>query len=151
MKVAMPNETESQSVLCYLTDWQERPSEGPKSKTDTLRFRFGISVSPNQWMLTEFRDALALHRTYASNFSDLTPTFKTIAGIRAFDGIKKVQEALEAVAKINPNLKPLPTKDDIELALDFANQVDSFYQTDFAIHDNVRERYFGAGGEEDDE
>lgn len=140
-------------VLCYLTDWQERISEGHRNKGAKIRFRFAIGVTPYQWTIVEFNEGsedLPKNRVNAGSFRDLVGAFKTEVGISAFEGIKKVQEALETRVGLKPNLKPLSTNVDMDLALDFAHQVDAAYSTDFTIHDKVRERYFGEGGEDDE-
>ncbi len=132
-------------VLCYLTDdWQSRIIEGPRNKGETLEFRFGITASNNGWSLTEFRkNSPPLSRKHASRFADLVPTFKTEANINPFDGMRRCQEALETTAKLKANIAVSEGKNPLEKAIDLACEVDAVYQTNYAIHDDVRQRFFG--------
>jgi len=143
----------SSLVLCFLTDdWQTRVTEGPRSKGETVKFRFGVTATNYGWALTEFREnAPPIMRKHACCLSNLTPLFKTEANLDPFEGIRRCQQALEAIAKKNPNLKPLPTDNRIELAMDFASQIDSAYNTNYALDDDVRERFFGSAEDDTEE
>lgn len=141
-------------VLCYLTDdWLSRVSDGPRNKGQTFFYKYGITASSFGWQLTEFRkDTVPVMRVHASRFADLTPSFKKEAGLKAFDCIRRIQQALEAIAKLSPDIKPLPTDVDLDIAIDYAEQVDSFYKTNFTLYDDVKTRYFGSSAvEEEDE
>lgn len=132
-------------VLCYLTDdWQSRVSDGPKSKGQVIRYKYGVTASNFEWQLTEFREGSPpIIRVHASSLAHLAPSFKTEAGLISFESIRRCQQALESIAKIQPNLKPIPGGLDIDTAIDYAEQVDAAYKTNYALHDNVRKRFFG--------
>lgn len=149
MSVESPKANETAKVLCYLTDdWKSRKSEGPRSKGETLSYRFGVSVTPNSWALTEFREGLAINQVYATSFADLCPSFKTIAKVDPVDGMRRVVASLQSITGKNFS-GDLSKADDIEKLVEASKQVDAFFEVDYAIHDNVRERVFGDIEEEE--
>jgi hypothetical protein len=153
MKESTTKQSDSKSVLCYLTDdWQTRISDGPKNSGQVIRYKYGITATNYCWALTEFRDgSIPAVRVNASNFAHLAPSFKTEAGLSAFDSMRRCQQALEAIAKIMPNLKPIPGGLDVDTAIDYAVQVDTAYETNFALHNNVKKRYFGESEDDTEE
>lgn len=153
MKADKAKHSGTSLVLCYLTDdYQSRVSDGPKNKGQVIRYKFGVTASDYEWQLTEFREGSTPSiRVHAANFTHLCPFFKTEAGLSAFDSMLRCQQSLESIAKINPNFKPLNGFFDIDLAIDYAEQVDLVYQTNFTLHDNVRKRFFGEAEDETEE
>lgn len=142
-----------EQILCYLTDdWQTRISNAPKNKGKEVKYRFAVTASKFFWGLTEYRnDSLSYIRVYGSNLTHLTPFFKTEAGLDAFESIRRCQQALEAIANIQPNLKPIPGGLEVDTAIDFAMQVDSAYRTNYALHDDIVKRFFGSTEETEEE
>ena len=145
MKAGQTKNSGTNLVLCFLTDdYQSRVSDGPKNQGQVIRYKYGVTASNFEWELTEFREGcLPSIRVHACCFAHLAPSFKTEAGLSAFDSMRRCSEALEAIAKIMPNLKPIPGGLDVDTAIDYADQVDSAYQTNYALHDNVKKRFFG--------
>ncbi len=146
MKAGQIKQSGTNLVLCYLTDdWQSRTSDGPKNKGQVIRFKYGVTASNYEWELTEFREGAAIPfvRIHASSFAHLAPSFESEAGLNAFESMRRCQQALEAIAKITPNLRAIPGGIDVYSAIDFAEQVDAAYKTNFALHDNVKKRFFG--------
>jgi len=152
MKVGQTKQSGTNLVLCYLTDdWQSRVSDGPKSKGQVIRFKFGITASNFEWELTEFREGSPpTVRVHAACFSQLAPSFKTEAGLKAYDSMLRCQQALESIAKINPNFNKVPNGNDIDMAIDYASQVDTIYKVNFTLHDDVKQRYFGSSEDEEE-
>lgn len=141
----------SEKVLCFLTDWQTRISDGIKSNGDSIEFRFAVVVNKHCWSINEFRrDGTNYARAYASNFADLAPQFRVEANINACDGVRICKESLHN-NNINFDFKPLSNGSEIENAINMASELDAAYLTDFAIHDDVRGRYFGDSSVADEE
>jgi FMN phosphatase YigB (HAD superfamily) len=150
MKVDLPKQAENEKVLCHLSDdWKTRKSEGPRSKGETLSYRYGVSATPNSWALTEYRENLAFNQVYATSFADLAPSFRTIANVDPVEGMKRVIASLERITGKKIVLSNSGANE-IEKALEMGRQVDAFFEVDYAIHDRVRERIFGDGGTEDE-
>lgn len=150
MTIELPKQDDAEKVLCYLTDeLRERKAEGPRSKGETLRYRFGIAATPNSWSLTEFRGELSFNRVYATSLADLAPSFKTIADNDPIEGMKRVVAAFERITGKKLSLSNSGAND-IEKAIEMGRQVDSFFEVDYAVHDKVRERMFGDSGTEDE-
>lgn len=145
MKAASSKTSGTGLVLCYLTDdWLSRPVDGPRSKGETLEYRYGITATGFEWNLTEFRRGTPpLIRIHATRFEDLVPSFKTEANVDPVEGMKRCVEALEKIAQKKAVLTVPEKGNKIEKAIAFAALVDAAYETNYAIHDNVRERFFG--------
>lgn len=149
MKASAAKTSGTSLVLCFLTDnWQSRVIDGPRNKGQTLEYKFGITATNHEWNLCEFRkDSPPIVRVHASRFADLVPSFKTEGGTNPLEGMQRCLTALEAIAKLKPAF--IPAKgNDLEQAMILAAQVDSTYQTNYAIHDNVRERFFGEASDD---
>jgi hypothetical protein len=150
MKVDSPKQTDSEKVLCFLSDdLKTRKAESPRSKGETLSYRHGVATTPNSWTLTEYRGKLAFNQVYATSFADLAPSFKTVADIDPVEGMKRVVASLERITGkklvLNGN-----GSNSIEQAIEMGKQVDAFFEADYAIHDKVRERLFGESATEDE-
>jgi hypothetical protein len=121
-----------------------RSVDGPRSKGDTIEYRYGITATGFEWNLTEFRKGTSpIILVHASRFEDLAPAFKTDANTDPIEGMKRCAAALEQIAKKNIVLVVPDKGNKIEQAIAFAASVDAAYETNYAIHDKVRERFFG--------
>jgi hypothetical protein len=150
MKAMSPKPMTAEKILCYLSDdWKTRIAESPRSKGETLTFRYGIAATPNSWTLTEYRGDLAFNQVYATSFADLAPSFKTIADANPIDGMKRVISSLERITGKKIVLNNI-VAGEIETAIDMGRQVDSTFEVDYAIHDKVRERIFGESETEEE-
>ena len=152
MKAPAAKTSGTSLVLCFLTeDYQSRVIDGPRNKGETLHYKYGITATNFEWNLTEFRkDSPPIIRIHASRFEDLVPSFKTEAGCDPIESMKRCLAALEATAKLKVAIV-VPKGKSVEEAISFAREIDSAYQTNYAIHDDVRERYFGAAEDDSDE
>lgn len=150
MKVDSPKQTDTEKVLCHLSDdWKTRKAESPRSKGETLSYRHGVAATPNSWTLTEYRGDLAFNQIYATSFADLAPSFRTIADVDPVEGMKRVIASLERITGKKIALSNSGANE-IEKAIEMGRQVDALFEVDYAIHDKVRERIFGDGGAEDE-
>lgn len=148
---AASNAEQTSKVLCFLSDdWKNRPSESKRSKDETLTYRFGISVLPYSWAISEFRGTAVFHQSFATSFADLAPLIRTVGEEDPLAGMQRVKESLEKATGKQIVITP-QGNNDIEKAIDFGRRIDEFFLVDFSIHDEVRERIFGYTAQEDEE
>lgn len=136
-------ELDNDNVICYFHDWQHRATDAPRSQTETVQYRYGLTSCTNSWALTEFRaNGTHIHHKYASSLRDLCPYFLSLAHLDIIDTLRLIEKSLSAVTKIDSNIqiKTLPRR--INVAIDLADQIDHCFQINYAIHDDIRERIF---------
>jgi hypothetical protein len=137
-------EMENDSVLCYLSDWQERLSESPRSKGESYGYRFAIAALTYSWAIVEFRkNGTHTYHKYATSLKDLCPYFRINAGLDIVESLSKINNSLSKAMQKNFAPKIKSSNNKIDVALDYAEQIDTMYQINYAIHDKIRERVFG--------
>jgi hypothetical protein len=137
-----------------VSPWAERPSEGPRSKGQMIKFRWVIVAQTACWALAlEHADAQPIGKKFAANFHDLICNCKTEADLDPEECLKAIRISLEKMTgkKFKANGSDLPAGAAGWMAA--ARQLDDFFQTNYALesHEPVRSRLFGVSEDEDGE
>lgn len=146
------NVTQVDNLLCYLhADWQASPVHAGRGRViEEYKYKFGVVALTNCWALCEFRStgAMIYHR-YASNMSDLCMFFRINARMLTIDAVQIVKTALDDILGVR-NIPLLASEATTLVALDLAAKIDTAYQIDYALHDNIRERIFNTSEQGDE-
>jgi hypothetical protein len=129
-------------VLFWLTDNLTRKSEGPRGNGELYQVRFAVTALTHSWAITEIRSTgTTTHHAFATSLADLCLIFKSIADVDICRGVELSRDELSKRTK-----RPAPQFDvankTVADCISYLQQLDSEYLTDYALHDDVRKRFF---------